>query len=46
MTQDMKNIQAAEVLLPSQDLAADLAFYARELGFRLDMIFPADVFDS
>jgi quercetin dioxygenase-like cupin family protein/catechol 2,3-dioxygenase-like lactoylglutathione lyase family enzyme len=42
MTQDMKNIQAAEVLLPSQDLAADLAFYTKELGFRLDMIFPAD----
>ncbi|HKV08934.1 MAG TPA: cupin [Thermoanaerobaculia bacterium] len=36
------NIQAAEVSLPSQDLAADLAFYTRELGFRLDMIFPAD----
>jgi quercetin dioxygenase-like cupin family protein/catechol 2,3-dioxygenase-like lactoylglutathione lyase family enzyme len=35
-------IQAAEVLLPSQDLAADLAFYTQELGFRLDMIFPAD----
>ncbi|MFL6200508.1 MAG: cupin, partial [Thermoanaerobaculia bacterium] len=38
----MENIQAAEVALPSQDLAADLAFYTRELGFRLDMIFPAD----
>jgi quercetin dioxygenase-like cupin family protein len=36
------NIQAAEVSLPTQDLAADLAFYTRELGFRLDMIFPAD----
>jgi len=42
MTQDIDNIQAAEVSLPSQDLAADLAFYTRELGFRLDMIFPAD----
>src|SRR5690349_2339242 len=42
MTQGRDNIQAAEVSLPSQDLAADLAFYTRELGFRLDMIFPAD----
>src|SRR6185369_11340285 len=32
----------AEVVLPSQDLTADLAFYTQELGFRLDMIFPAD----
>lgn len=38
----IENIQAAEVSFPSQDLAADLAFYTRELGFRLDMIFPAD----
>lgn len=38
----MENIQAAEVSLPSQDLAADLAFYTQELGFQLDMIFPAD----
>ncbi|HEX7184033.1 MAG TPA: cupin, partial [Thermoanaerobaculia bacterium] len=38
----MDNIQAAEVTFPSQDLAADLAFYTKELGFRLDTIFPAD----
>src|SRR6185369_1781889 len=38
----LNNIQAAEVVLPSQDLTADLAFYTQELGFRLDMIFPAD----
>jgi quercetin dioxygenase-like cupin family protein len=38
----VSTIQTAEVLLPSQDLAADLAFFTRELGFRLDMIFPAD----
>ena len=42
MTHGTNNIQAAEVTLPSQDLAADLAFYTKELGFRLDMIFPAD----
>ncbi|HEY0351599.1 MAG TPA: hypothetical protein VGC48_05725, partial [Gemmatimonadales bacterium] len=42
MTHGLNNVQAAEVSLPSQDLAADLAFYTQELGFRLDMIFPAD----
>ena len=36
------NVQAAEVCFPSQDLAADLDFYTRELGFRLEIIFPAD----
>ena len=35
-------IQSAEVVLPSHDLAADLAFYTQKLGFRLDTIFPAD----
>ena len=35
-------IHAAEVCLPSQDLAADLAFYTERLGFQLDTIFPAD----
>jgi quercetin dioxygenase-like cupin family protein len=38
----LENIQAAEVCFPSQDLAADLAFYTQELGFRLEVIFPAD----
>lgn len=38
----MDNVQAAEVTLPSQDLAADLSFYTGELGFRLETIFPAD----
>ena len=32
----------AELLLPSRDLAADLAFFRGRLGFRLDSIFPAD----
>ena len=36
------SIRAAEVLLPSRDLAADLAFFTETLGFRLDTIFPAD----
>lgn len=39
---DPLSIQAAEVSFPSTDLAADLAFYTGELGFRLDEIFPAD----
>jgi quercetin dioxygenase-like cupin family protein/catechol 2,3-dioxygenase-like lactoylglutathione lyase family enzyme len=42
MTLNQDSIEAAEVLFPSTDLAADLAFYTRELGFRLDEIFPAD----
>ena len=32
----------AEVRLPSRDLHADLSFYGETLGFRLEMIFPAD----
>ncbi|MDE0203999.1 MAG: hypothetical protein OXK73_16380 [Rhodospirillaceae bacterium] len=32
----------AELVLPSRDLHADLAFYRERLGFRLDSIFPAD----
>jgi len=43
MTDRPKHVQAAaEVCLPSKDLAADLAFYTQTLGFRLDTIFPAD----
>ncbi len=32
----------AEVLLPSRDLHAELAFFRERLGFRLESIFPAD----
>ena len=32
----------AELLLPSRDLPAELAFFRERLGFRLDAIFPAD----
>jgi quercetin dioxygenase-like cupin family protein len=32
----------AEVLLPTSDLRKDLPFFTRTLGFRLDMIYPAD----
>ena len=36
------NATTAQVRLPSPDLNADLAFFTKELGFRLDTIFPAD----
>ena len=32
----------AEIRLPTQELRNDLPFYTKVLGFRLDMIFPAD----
>ena len=32
----------AEVLLPTTELRNDLPFFTKTLGFRLDMIFPAD----
>jgi quercetin dioxygenase-like cupin family protein len=32
----------AEVRLPTTDLRADLAFFGRTLGMRMDMIYPAD----
>ena len=35
-------VTRAELLLPSRDLHADLAFFRERLGFRLDSIFPAD----
>ncbi len=36
------NIEKAEVRLPTPDLKADLPFFTKDLGFRLDTIFPAD----
>ena len=32
----------AELLLPTADLAADIPFWTKELGFRMDTIYPAD----
>ena len=32
----------AEVRLPTQELRDDLPFFTKTLGFRLDMIYPAD----
>ena len=42
MTTHRDDVPAAEVCLPSTDLAADLDFFTGTLGFRLDTIFPAD----
>ncbi len=42
MAERQHNVESAEVLLPSTDLAADLDFYTTVLGLRLDTIFPAD----
>ena len=36
------HIRSAEVVLPCADLAASLAFFTETLGFRIEMIFPAD----
>ena len=35
-------VHAAEVCLPTSDLAADIAFLEQRLGFSLDTIYPAD----
>ena len=35
-------VREAEIRLPSHDLHADLSFFGKMLGFRLDSIFPAD----
>lgn len=35
-------IRAAEILMPCADLTRTLEFYTETLGFRLEMIFPAD----
>lgn len=32
----------AETVLPTTDLAGDIGFFTKQLGFRMDMIFPAD----
>src|SRR6185369_4473767 len=36
------HIRLAQVLLPCRDLAATLAFFTDRLGFKLNLIFPAD----
>lgn len=37
-----QQIQAAEVVLPCENLSESLKFFIERLGFRLDQIFPAD----
>ena len=32
----------AEIVVPSSGIAADMPFFTKTLGFRLDKIFPAD----
>jgi mannose-6-phosphate isomerase-like protein (cupin superfamily) len=36
------HIRMAQVLLPCRDLAANLAFFTDRLGFKVNLIFPAD----
>ncbi len=39
---DPEQIRAAELVLPCSDLTKALDFYTKDLGFRIDVIFPAD----
>lgn len=39
---EVKGETRAEVRLPTQELRDDLPFWTKRLGFRLDMIYPAD----
>ena len=42
MTEPDHPIQSAEIVVPSDDVRDDLAFFTSKLGFRLEQIFPAD----
>jgi quercetin dioxygenase-like cupin family protein len=42
MTELLPHIRAAQVLLPCSDLAATLRFFTDELGFKINLILPAD----
>ena len=37
-----EHVRMAQVLLPCSDLAATLAFFTDRLGFKVNLIFPAD----
>jgi len=37
-----EHVRMAQVLLPCRDLAATLAFFTDRLGFKINLIFPAD----
>ncbi len=38
----MKNVKAAEIVVPCQSLDETLAFFVDKLNFRVEMIYPAD----
>ncbi|MFU8883670.1 MAG: cupin domain-containing protein [Rhodobacterales bacterium] len=39
---DKRSEAVAEVCLPTQDLTGDIGFFTKGLGFRMEMIYPAD----
>ncbi len=39
---DKRTDAVAEVCLPTQDLTGDIGFFTKALGFRMEMIYPAD----
>ncbi|MEL0025221.1 MAG: cupin, partial [Alphaproteobacteria bacterium] len=42
MSDSTGKIESAEIVVPSTDIREDMPFFTRELGFRLEQIFPAD----
>jgi quercetin dioxygenase-like cupin family protein len=42
MSDSNGKIESAEIVVPSTDIREDMPFFTRELGFRLEQIFPAD----
>jgi len=42
MNELAQNVEAAEIVIRCAELSETLPFFMRELGFRLDQIFPAD----
>jgi len=42
MPKNERPFRSAQIVLPSEDLHADLAFFTERLGFRVDVVFPAD----
>ena len=41
-TLDKEQIEAAEVVFPCENLAENMAFFTETLGFRLQIVYPAD----
>ena len=42
MSELAHNVQGSQIVVPCQELDKTLPFFLKELGFRLDQIFPAD----